>query len=255
MALYWGGPFGKIIDYLLVDAWDIENCEALQLDLWLNFWECVASLNDSRRSRDFDIFLQQSKRISALGQVVHAGLIHDIVRLSGDYPFRHPAEYIYDDLYRFLINQGADIEYRNPFRKETALLVVAELDNRINLRMMPVLLRFDADCSAVDYKGRGPLHLALKPARKYSANYGCLRSRDLRDKLVSLLQAGCSIHAVDNYGRTPTDVARKWGRTKAWKAALQAVGKLECGRSECQCVRLSPCLHFYYSVLALADNC
>ena len=138
---------------------------------------------------------------------------------------------------------SADIEYRDTFRKGTALLVTAEGDNFTSSRMLPVLLRFDADYSAVDYKGRGSLHLALKPAREYSNRYERLHSRDLRDKLVCLLQAGCSIHAADNCGRTPTDVARKWGRSKAWKAALQEVGKLECARADCRCeiiVRFTP---------------
>ena len=237
-----------------MDAWDIENSKLLQLIFCNEFLECV-SLNDSRRSGYFDVFLQQSKRISALGQVIYAKLIHDIVSGGREYTFLDPAQSIYDDFCGFLINQGADIEFRDSFRMETALLVVAELDNLRSLRMLPVLLRFDADYSAVDYKGRGLLHLALKPARKHHNRYNRLHPRDLTDKLVCLLQAGCSIHAVDNYGRTPTDVARRWGRMEEWEAALEEVGKLECARSNCQCgiiVRLSPCLLFHYRVLALA---
>ena len=150
------------------------------------------------------------------------------------------------------MNEGADIECRLSFRMETVLLLTAEEDTISSLQSMLVLSRFDADYSAVDYKGRGPLHLTLKPSRTYAFDFQRLHSRAFKDKLVHLLQAGCSIHAVDKYGRTPTDVARRWRRTKAWVAALREVGKLECGKSECKCVRLSPCPHFHYSVLALA---
>ena len=255
MALYWASHYrGKIIDYLLVDAWDIENSPALQLAFWLNFLQSVSGLNDSWRSGEIDIFFQLSRRISALGQVIHARLIHNIVQVSRVYTFSPPAEYIYDDLFKFLINQGADIECRHSFRMETALLVTAEEDNILSLKLMPVLSRFDADYSAVDYKGRGPLHLALKPSRFYGKDEPLL-SRTFKEKLVYLLQAGCSIHAVDNFGRTPTDVAWKWRRTKAWEAALEEVGKLECARSNCQCeiiVRLLSCLHCHCRVLALA---
>ena len=170
-----------------------------------------------------------------MGQVIHAEIIHDIVRASVYSIFSPTAESVYDELLKFLTNQGADIEWRNSSREETALLVVAEVDNCMSLEMMPVLLRFGADYSAVDYKGRGPLHLTPKPFRRYSDSAQRLTYQGLEYKLVLLLEAGCSIHAVDRYGRTPTYVARKWRRTEAWEAALQEVGKLECGRSECQC--------------------
>ena len=233
MALYWTCHFrSEMIDYLLMDAWDIENCAALQTALWFNFWTSVSGLNND--SRSLDVIIQLSRRVSALGQVIHADIIHDLVRASIDNTFSPQAEFDYNDIFEFLVDQGADIEYRDTFRKETALLVAAELDDISSLNMIPVLLRLDADYSAVDYKGRGPLHLTLKPSRT-SIDSQRLHSRAFKDKLVHLLQAGCSIHAVDNYGRTPTDVARKWRRTKAWEAALEAVGKLECGRSECQC--------------------
>ena len=188
--------------------------------------------------------MQLSRRISTSGQVIGANLIHSIFRYSPFSIVSRLEERKYNDLFQFFINQGADIECKDSFRMETALLMAAEVDSIIMLRMMPALLRFDADYSAVDYKGRGPLHLALKPCRIY---IGRLHRQALKEKLVHLLQAGCSIHAIDHYGRTPTDVARKWRRTKAWEAALQEVGKLECGRSECQCeiiVRLSPCFYF-----------
>ena len=246
MALvYVDGLPSRIIDYIFVDAWDIENSDHLQVAFW-------GSRFLQHQSGDLDHLTQVSKRLSTLDQVIHADLIHYIVRVSRCYTSPPPAKSMYDDLFKFFTNQGADIERRDSFRKETALLVVAEVDHVITLDVMPVLLRFGADYSAVDYKGRGPLHLALKPSRFYTKN---LHSRTLRKKLVHLLRAGCSIHAVDNYSRTPTDVARKWRRTKAWKAALQEVGKLECATLDCQCeinVRLSPCLHFHYSVLALA---
>ena len=110
MAMYWVHNFSsKIIDYLLVDAWDIENSRTLQSVLWFEFLERV-SLNDSRRPASFDVVLQQSKRISALGQVIHANVIHNLVRLSKEYSYLYPADSLYDDLFKFLISQGADIE-------------------------------------------------------------------------------------------------------------------------------------------------
>ena len=224
----------KIIDYLLVDAWDIENSARLQLILWhslsyASFWY------NNWGSRDLDPFFQLSRRISTSGQVIEANLIHDIVETSPFNSISPLEELNYNDLCKFLINQGADIECRYSPHMETALLVAAEVDSIISLRMMPALLWLNADFRAVDYKGRGPLHLALKPSRIYTDVYQRLHFRALKDKLVHLLQAGCSIHAIDLYGRTPTDVARKWRRTKTWRAALQEVGKLACGKSECQC--------------------
>ncbi len=197
--------------------------------------------------------------MSALGQAVNADLIHVLLGFRGN---RHLASYY--DLCRFLIDQGADIEYRDLLTRETPLLIIAEADDITNVDEMQVFLRLTADYSAVDYKGRGPLHLALKPSREALSRpvrrlfpIQLLDRHDLKEKLVHLLQAGCSIHAVDNYGRTPTDVARKWRRKKAWEAALQEVGKLECGRSECRCeivVRLFPCLCFPYSVPGAIDG-
>lgn len=252
-------------------AWDVENSGNLHVSLLGHVWaDPLAQIrNHFWTSGGLDPIFQLSRRISAAGQAIAADIFHDIVRASTFYSFgfRLPAQLDYNDIFQFVINQGADIESRNTFRKETALLMIAEADTIVYSKIMPVFLRFDADYSAVDYKGRGPLHLALKPSRMYIDEYHhlgvwdlkhklvYLRSRTLIDKLVHLLQAGCSIHAVDNYGRTPTDVAQKWRRTKAWEAALEKVGKLDCGRSECQCeiiVRLPPFLYFPYSVLVLA---
>ena len=215
----------EILDYLLVDAWDIENSNRLQSVLW-----------SKRLFRgSLDTVFQLSRRMSALGQTINTDLIHDILegldRLLNC--FLDSAQIIIDDVCKLLINQEADIENRDPFSEETVLLVAAEGDGNISLKLMPVLSRLGADYSVVDYKGRTPLHLALKPSRSYTARP--LRRPSLEKKLVHLLQAGCLIHAVDNYGRTPTDVARKWRRTQAWEAALEVVGKLDCARSKCQC--------------------
>ena len=224
----------KILDYLLVDAWDIENFYAFQ-SLFVHYLLSQHYLYDNAwTSEGLDQLFRLSRQSSASGQAIEANLIHVLVRASTSYFSSPTPELEYNYIFGFLINQGADIECRYSFRKETALLVVAELDDIISLNMMLFLLRFDADCSAVDYKGRGPLHLALKPSRIYGGIQH-LHFRAFTDKLVYLLQAGCSIHAVDDYGRTPTYVARNWWRTKAWEAALREVGKLDCGRSECQC--------------------
>ena len=232
----------KIIDYLLVDAWDIENSFELQFILWYDL------LNRSSLYADLDLLFQLSRRISTSGQVIGANLIHYIFRYSPFSIVSRLEEPNYNDLFKFLINQGADIECRNSFRRETVLLVVAEVDSIISLRMMPAFLRFDPDYLEVDYKGRGPLHLALKPSRRGDVFIERVHCQALKEKLVHLLQAGCSIHAIDHYGRTPTDVARKWRRTRLWEAALQEVGKLECGRSECQCeinVRWPQSIHLF----------
>ena len=217
-----------------MDAWDIENSDGLPFFIFHQLFDSGYWCNDRWRSEGPDVIFQLSRRTCALGQAIEADLIHDLIRDSVSYSFRPSAKSSYNDIIEFLINQGADIEFRDSFRKETALLVVAEVDSMISPTMMLALLRFDADFSAVDYIGRGPLHLALKPSRTYG-EIQHLDSRALKDKLVHLLQAGCSIHAVDDYGRTPTYVAQKWWRTKDWEAALREVGKLECGRSECQC--------------------
>ena len=256
MAASWVNHLpSKIIDYLLADAWDIDNSDELQVAFWCNKFY-LGTYFDFMESGGLDLIFQLSRRISALGQVIQANLIHKIIRSNPSYYSPFWEKINYNDRFKFLINQGADIECRDSYRDETALLVVAEVDTFQSLEMMPVLLRLDADYSAVDYKGRGPLHLSLKPSRLFFLSaYHLHHRQDMKEKLVHLLQAGCSVHAIDHYGRTPADVARKWGWTKAWEAALQAVGKLECGRSECQCeiiVRLSPCLHFLHSVLAIA---
>ena len=221
----------EILNYLLVDAWDIENSNRIQSVLW-----------SKRLFRgSLDTVFQLSRRMSALGQTINTDLIHDILEdLDRLLNRLDSAQIIIDDVCKLLINQGADIEYRDPFSEETVLLVAAEGDGNISLKLMPVLSRLGADYSVVDYKGRTPLHLALKPSRSYTARP--LRRPSLEKKLVHLLQAGCSIHAVDNYGRTPTEVARKWRRTKAWEAALEVVGKLDCARSKCQC-EIVVCYH------------
>ena len=215
----------EIIDYLLVDAWHIENSDRIQSVLW-----------SKRLVRgSLDKVFQLSRRMSTLGQTINTDLIHDILEgLEGLLNrFLDSTQIIIDDVCKLLINQEADIEYRDRFSGDTVLFVAAEGDGNISLKLMPVLSRLGADYSAVDYKGRTPLHLALKPSRSYTARP--LRRQSLEKKLVHLLQAGCLIHAVDNSGRTPTDVARKWRRTKAWEAALEVVGKLDCARSKCQC--------------------
>lgn len=233
MALYWGSHISKVVEYLLVDAWDIENSYSLHTLFWYKPW-----WYDPGGSRDLEPFFRFSKRLSALGQDIQADDIHNLVQRVPFGRITYPTSEApnYSGYFKFLISQGADIEYRDPNSRKTALLVAAEGDDDISLNWMQELLWLDADYSAVDYKGRGPLHLTLEPCRwEYLLDVGPTAIRCMKDKLVRLLQAGCSIHAVDNYGRTPTDVARYWGRTRTWEAALQEVGKLECARSECQC--------------------
>ena len=233
MALYWRLHFSsKIVDYLLVDAWDIESCCDLQSQFLDN-----TVVPGCWGSRELDLFPRVSGRISALGHDIQAESIHSFAGNSSKF-YENPdlKALDYGDLFKLLINQGADIECRYSGPMETALLTAAEADTLVSLRVMQELLWLDADHSAVDYKGRGPLHLTLKPSRNWAShNQVLLFYWATKDKLVHLLQAGCSVHAVDNYGRTPTDVARRWKRTKAWEAALQEVGKLECARSKCQC--------------------
>ena len=255
MALYWGSYISKVVEYLLVDAWDIENSYSLHTLFWYKPWRY-----DPGGSRDLDSFFRFSRRLSALGQAVQADDIHNVVQREPFGRISYPTSEApnHSEHFKFLISQGADIEYRDPNSRETALLVAAEEDGNIRLELMPVLWRLGADYSAVDYKGRGPLHLTLKPSRIWvSEDQGLLFYRPIKDKLVHLLQAGCSIHAVDNYGRTPTDVARIWRRTKAWEAALQEVGKLECARSKCQCeiiVRLPQALRLSEERLTLVTK-
>lgn len=230
MALYYGNHIiRRIVEFLFVDAWDIENSYNLQSLLWHR-----PTQNKSGLSIDLGLLFQSSRRISALGQAIKADEIHNIVRGGTYLPIESPSLKV-GDIFKFFINQGADIEWRGSPRMDTALLVAADSDSLINLRVMQELLWLDADYSAVDYKGRGPLHLALKPTRMYTGGGKGPFNWEIKDKLVHLLRAGCSIHAVDDYGRTPTDVARSWRRTRAWEAALQQVGKLECARLECQC--------------------
>ena len=234
MALCLGDQIsGSIIDYLLVDAWDIENSYNLQTLAYIR-----PALYGGGGSRDLNQFFQLSRRISALGHAIEGDNIYTIVRCSLLGLISNPAskEFTYSDILKFLISQGADIEWRDSVHMETALLVAAEADHMTDLRLMQELLWLDADYSAVDYKGRGALHLALKRSRFYThKRQGLVSFRVMKDKLVYLLQAGCSIHAVDSYGRNPTDVARIWRRMKLWETALQEVGKLVCASSKCQC--------------------
>ena len=238
MALYWqhfntGSTVDYLVDYVLVNAWDIESVYDLPRLLYGKL-----ALYDDWTSRDLDLFFHYSRRMSALGQDIQADEIHNILQsiYCAEIPYPMPKQPNYGNIFKFLINQGADIECRDSVHMETALLVAAESDYEMSLGVIQELLWLDADDSAVDYKGRGPLHLTLKPSRIFAVKD--LRSsffRVIKDKSVHLLQTGCSIHAVDNYGRTPTDVARIWRRTKPWEAALQEIGKLECARSKCQC--------------------
>ena len=256
IALYWREKASSnILDYLLVDAWDIENCNNLQRLFWRRL-QVLWVPYDSWASKDLNRFSQLSRRMSSLGQVVQADEIYDIVWDSvwGCIQNLTSKEFNYSGLLKFFIDRGADIEFRDSYDM-TALLLTAEVDSVLSLRVMRELLWLNADYSAVDYEGRGPLHLTLKLSQIYIVDVedqGLDFWQAIKGKLVHLLQAGCSVHAVDSYGRTPTDVARRWRRTKTWQAALREVGKLECAKSKCQCeiaVRIPQALRLFEKIL------
>ena len=126
----------------------------------------------------------------------------------------------------FFIKQGLSIESRNDLYGETPLLSIAEADTWFSVAWLCILLEYGADITAVDYKGRGPLHLTLKRCRSGTETLLPL-SFMMKEKLILLLRAGCSIHSVDDYGRTPNDQARETSVKYIWMSALEETGMLD----------------------------
>ena len=114
-------------------AWDVENSGNLHVSLLGHVWaDPLARIrNPFWTSGGLDPIFQLSRRISAAGQAIAADIFHDIVRASFYFILDSDstaATLITMILFQFVINQGADIESRNTFRKETALLMIAEAD-------------------------------------------------------------------------------------------------------------------------------
>lgn len=115
-----------------------------------------------------------------------------------------------------------DIESKRHYTNETPLLSMARKFQIVPPTVLRALLYCGVDVSAVDYKGRGLLHLALMRNRRRQLSFEWLKR-----KIVLLLRAGCSIYAVDDFGRTPTDLARETCVSIIWKRALGEVGMLD----------------------------
>ena len=150
----------QILEYLLYGAWDIENSRNLLTWIWNdmlssptkeNFeWSCRNSMKALELGQSFDV--------NFTGWLQFLGLDDDRIFDTEQHEYLRKA-------FEFFIKHGLDIESRDNFRKETPLLISAEADTWSSATCLRVFLGYGADLTAVDYKGRGPLHLTLKQSR------------------------------------------------------------------------------------------
>lgn len=127
-------------------------------------------------------------------------------------------------LLQFFMNHGMDLESRVVGPEETMLLLFAAVHTKISVTCLRVFLEQGADLTATDFMGRGPLHNVFR--KGWSPFRVSERAKTFlqHEKLVLLLRAGCSVHAVDRYGKTPGDLARKRRREHVWMSALKEAG-------------------------------
>ena len=197
----------------------MENTYLLQYCIWSRFvrWD-LYDLNEYESSIEFD-------------QVHHLALEafeqgHAFDEPSGPDLFRKIAPSVIlpvdtvRKLCKTLINLGLDINSKN-LDGQTPLLVVAASDGPGWLPWTEAFLHFGASISATDNLGRGPLHLCLK--RDEFTSIGLREARCMTAKLVFLLKSGCPIKTKDQWGRTPTDLARGTCVSEVWMRALKEV--------------------------------
>lgn len=227
----WYGSSGNILDYLLQIVGDSVDISDLQRWIWAAFIYERNYLSRRCMKRDLQSYFNISRRAIDLEQPLDDVLIFQfisndvaIVELRSNLDWRECLE-----ICEFLVGHGVNIECKD-LLGGTPLLTAARSNLKNSLGWIWALLQLGADFSAVDYKGRGLLHLSLRYSRCpfptwLRCNY--ISWIGLQLKLVELLKAGCQTHAVDNRGRTPTDFARGMSLKNVWLSALKEVNMLD----------------------------
>lgn len=226
----WYGASGSILDYLLQTVGNSFEFSGLQRWIWAGFIYQRFDLSRQCINRDLESYFNISRRAVDLEQALEDDLIFNdmlsciaIAKWPNNFDWRECLE-----ICGFLVGHGANLECKDR-RGETALLKLARSTSDCSRVWTRSLLECGANLSAVDYKGRGLLHLSLRYSRGSRHNIlpgCCICWIEVRAKLVELLRAGCQVHAVDNRGRTPTDYARGCCLKNVWVCALREVDML-----------------------------
>ena len=210
----------EITQYLLRGAWDIENSNNLQSIIW-----DTIEPPERRTKEYFETRYVVSKWVRELREGLDDEFFSDNTPYAYVLSMHMDAESLRERL-RFFLSVGMNLESRAHSSGETLLLYVAGEGYPSSVTSLRVLLELGADYTATDYTGRGPLHLAL-PIEFLPRNMSYVEyshwSLFRVEKLVLLLRAGCSVNAIDHYGRTPGDMAREIGLENVWMSALQEV--------------------------------
>ena len=192
-------------------AWDIDNAIYVQYWLWAN--KSTVSVNKlSLKAMDLGLTLDEDFTNRFFVSGPYRGF-------EGFMNYKATLQKC-----DFLVSRGMDINCKDPEFKQTPLLSVAEADGYSSFLWMRALLHHGANVADVDHKGRGPLHLSLKQGR----NCGFTKEETLhtmKQKIILLLRAGCSVDTVDDAGRSPYDFFRQNTSLKElWMDALHELG-------------------------------
>ena len=211
-----------IIQYLLKQAWDIENSNNLQRLIWGHI-----ITSNSKALEQFEGRYEISKKVLELGQNFDDGFFETLCDygilgsglLSKQIDSQALRKYL-----RFFISNGMDLEEADSLFDETPLLYVARIHTKPSVMWLRAILEHGANLTATNYAGKGALHLVFGQWIDSSWMPNGDKTRLLHTKLVLLLRAGCSVTAIDLDGRTPDYYAKTRGKEDVWMSALQEVG-------------------------------
>ena len=221
---------GAVLQYLLQGAWDIENSNDLQDILW--------GWTPKRCSEPMDLEgprARVSLEAAKLGLTHSDAFFHKIFFDAAVLSYTNPR---YRDAgsvrrtFKFFLSLGMNIEGKDPESGRTPILSIAMMSSSwceecsVGAQWLQVFLEHGADVTAVDHDGRGPLHLSMAQHRRSQPIYFDRDCLGKFQKVVLLLRAGCSVDAVDVYGKTPGDMAREHMWEDGWTYALAETGML-----------------------------
>ena len=206
----------EITQYLLRGAWDIENSNILQNLIWTSMEHPEGRVKE---------FFEAQYVVSKWVRDLRHGLDDEFFSDNTPYRCQLPKYLDSESLLKYLrlfISDDLDGEYTASMFGYTPLLYVASEHIPASVTCLRGFLEDGADLTVTDDLGKSPLH------RVFYAGYDQYDQMHLlpllMEKLVLLLRAGFSPNAIDRYGRTPRDWARKVGQEEVWKSALQEVG-------------------------------
>lgn len=129
------------------------------------------------------------------------------------YVYREPWQL--EVILQYWLEVESDVDSRN-YWSQTPLLNSAGLYWDSSSTYMSLLIKYGANVHAVDYRGRGALHLVsdlvLYP----------ISTTEVKAQLVLLLEAGCDPNATDHDGRTPLRQFQRGSQGwEIWTTALE----------------------------------